>query len=340
MTDQRNGVALKWLLILPLMVYALSYLYLCLYHSQVWLFDFVIHESGKYTLLQTIIYASHFLGHIPSLSVIAIMLTGSVLTFQSSSQYAPPKSGVLVLSIACFILFSVILSIMLFGSEDTYSYILQQRQGVGNDVAGGSWNLHLPSTMTLFVLLPVYVFILKIIFRKAIVFNSGGIVYYFLAAVLVLGITSIANRGSISPVFWIWTEPRYLAHSIRELVTFPLTFFPLALYYVFKRDLNPNPSITSVQRSKLLLFISILSGLAVLLVAYQIIIPLTQGIGNLAQKPAFAHGGKLSIPYLVTSHFFEHVLDSIYFTLLSLVLWNAAMRRCQEQSNLETTVKY
>jgi hypothetical protein len=51
------------------------------------------------------------------------------------------------------------------------------------------------------------------------------------------------------------------------------------------------------------------------------------GIGQLAQTPPFAKAGTLSVPYLLASHYFEHLLDTIYFTLLTLLLWSFASRR-------------
>jgi hypothetical protein len=51
-----------WLLILlPLIAYGASYLYLAYYHHRWLLHPTVIHEGGRYSLLETMFYASHFL---------------------------------------------------------------------------------------------------------------------------------------------------------------------------------------------------------------------------------------------------------------------------------------
>ena len=70
----------------------------------------------------------------------------------------------------------------------------------------------------------------------------------------------------------------------------------------------------------------VFSLMAIIGVVYQISASLMAGIGDIAQKPSFAHGGKLTIPYLLASHYFEHVLDSIFFTLLTLFLVYSAPR--------------
>jgi hypothetical protein len=54
-------------------------------------------------------------------------------------------------------------------------------------------------------------------------------------------------------------------------------------------------------------------------------LPLSVGIGSLAQKPFFAKKCELGIPYLLASHYFEHFPDTIYFTLLSLFLYGVAV---------------
>jgi hypothetical protein len=62
-------------------------------------------------------------------------------------------------------------------------------------------------------------------------------------------------------------------------------------------------------------------GIFVLLFIYQVILPLQEGIGNLSQKPEFTKGDDLPLLYLITSHYFEHFLDTIFFVLLSAWLF-------------------
>ena len=76
----------RLLLLLPAAVYLVSYADLALYHGRAWLWSTVVHESGRYTLLETTFYASHFLGHVPVLLTVALLVAGS---WQSMS---PPPS--------------------------------------------------------------------------------------------------------------------------------------------------------------------------------------------------------------------------------------------------------
>ena len=314
----------KLILAVPFGVYLASYFYLAAYHGRVWIFGTPIHEGGTYTLLQTIGYASHFLGHIPSLSVIALMFTGAMRTFRTPSEKWETNSKLVLISLAVFLMLSWFISLKLFGSDDTLAYILQRRQAMGNDVKGGAWNLHLPSTLSLLILLPLYVVAVLAIFKEKIVFRRDGIPYAVLSLVLIGGVTAAANDGSLSPVAWIWRDPRYLAHSIRELATFPLTFFPIPLYFILKKP-SGNEGKDQYFSRPLAFFLAVLAIAAAALIAYQMTMPLLQGIGSLAQKPSFAHGGELNIPYLLASHYFEHVLDTIYFSLLCALLYDFSL---------------
>ena len=77
-----------------------------------------------------------------------------------------------------------------------------------------------------------------------------------------------------------------------------------------------------MQKRKLYQLAAVLTVLFLLGLFYQSYISLAAGIGELAQKPYFAKNGKLGIPYLLASHYFEHFLDTVYFTLLCLVLYS------------------
>lgn len=318
------SVPVAWLLFVPVATYFFSYLYLAFYHQRLWLLNTVIHEGGIYTLLQTIFYASHFLGHVPSLTVIAILFAGSLLCLQPALPQPRIQTRVLVSAIAILLALSAVISWRYFGAEDTIAYVTQHRQGVGNDVLGGSWNLHLPSTITLIVGLPLYIVLL---FRMmdlpaAPSFSRKG--YVGLAGILILLFTALSNRGSLAPLGWIWLDPRYLAHSVRELATFSLIFFPLPLYFALECANLASSCDKPIWNRSAKIIIASIAVVCVVMVAYQTAVPLQSGIGSLAQRPAFTKGPSLGLPYLLAAHFFEHVLDSIYFTLLTLLLlkWN------------------
>jgi len=142
-----------------------------------------------------------------------------------------------------------------------------------------------------------------------------------LALTLTVAMTWGINGNVGAVTAFVWSDPRYLAHSVRELLTFPLTYYPIPLYFF----LNVEEKKGDVSR-KLYGPLVLLAVVFIGLFFYQAYVPLIQGIGELAQKPAFAKGGELSIFYLLLSHYFEHFLDTIFFTLLCLILFRSSPR--------------
>jgi len=312
---------------LSLLTYLVSYFYLGYYHHRIFLFNTILHESGEYTLLQTIFYASHFLGHIPIYTVLALLFIGIYLSLTPPKFYSrlPKYNWLLPILLIILLLGSLILSKTIFGAEDTAAFIMQQKQGVGIYAEGGAWNLHLPSTLLLLLGMPIYIYLVKRIFHRNIELNPYGILYFSLGIILLVFLTMLLNRNLGATLSFILSNPRYLAHSIRELATFPLTYFPIPLYFMLKAENESNGA--APQQKGIEYGIYILSTLFLCGVFYQANFSLQAGIGNIAQKPAFASSGHLTIPYLLASHYFEHVLDSIYFAILCLWLYALAKKR-------------
>ena len=314
--------ARKLLLAIPLAVYILSYIYLAFYHNEIFLFKTIIHEGGTYNFLETLFYATHFVGHIPVHTVLALYFSGIYLCMNGRPAYRVESSRLLWLSISLVLLISAgfLISFLWFGTEDTISFLLQKKQSVTRYEQGGSWNLHLPSTMMQFLLIPIYIYLAKWLFKSPVKLNFKGVNIIVASVLLCIFMTWLVNDSPLSTVIEIWKEPRYLAHSVRELATFPVTYYPFALYFMLN---HKNPHGSQKVTGDWTLQVSIITALFLftILFAYQSIIPLMVGIGNLAQNPDFAKGGELSILYLLSSHYFEHFLESLYFILMSLLIY-------------------
>ena len=321
---RKNSLPPVFLLFIPLLTYVISYLYLAYYHGSITIMNTVIHESGSLTLLEDMFYVSHFLGHIPVHTVIGCYFIGCYLMLSGKTPPHPGTDKQTKLIIAAGLLFlflaiSFAASWHYFGSSDTMAYIRQQKQGVSIYEEGGSWNLHLPSTLLLFFFIPVYIAGAMAVFRHRIDPYRTGLGY------MMLGITGFSLctlffNDDFTVAFKLWRNPRYLAHSVRELATFPLTYFPLPLFFLLRQK-ETTPTINKISKKNL--YLILLPCLLIFLCAfsYQVYSSLAAGVGKLAQKPPFAKGGTLSIPYLLASHYFEHFLDTIYFTLLCYLLY-------------------
>lgn len=325
MTDgvtARQTIAPRLLVLVPALTYLMSYLYLALYHGRLWLWPVVVHESGRYTLLETTFYASHFLGHVPVLVTIAFLLAGSWLCMSPGVAVGSASSlrwlavGLMVLLAA-----SVAISLAHFGSDDTLSFVLQLKQRPDLYTEGGAWNLHLPSTMLQVLLIPCAVWAARCLAGRPVVWSGRGIGLLATAAVILVAMTWLANARPPAAVAAVWSDPRYLAHSVRELATFPLTYYPIPLAVLLWRE-RPRAE-HPVSRRLPEALIATAAVVFVLGFSVQVWISLANDVGSLAQRPAFARGGELSIPYLLASHSFEHVLDSIFFALVALLLVRA-----------------
>lgn len=319
----------KLLLVIPVLAYFLSYAYLAHYHKQLFIFHTVVHEGGTFSLLEDMFYASHFLGHIPVHTVLAFLFIGSYLclTPHAMESSMPQKMQLVIMSLVLFLIVSFLFSLAYFGPEDTFAYVGQQKQSVVRYEQGGSWNLHIPSTMLQFFLIPVYIFCVKSFMGSRVRTNFSGLPYLLFGILIFIIFTLFLNGNLLSAIRLVWTDPRYLAHSVRELLTFPITYYPIPLYFILTEERESNgrePTSRSAAHTYVIaaFFLIFIAGLT-----YQSWIPLTHGIAELAQKPSFAKQGKLGIPYLLAAHYFEHFLDTIYFTMFGLMIYAAAMIR-------------
>jgi hypothetical protein len=297
-------------------------LYLAWYHRQLFLFHTIVHEGGTYTFLQTLFYASHFLGHIPMLTVLAFFFTGFMICLavprHTGCLHLDKKYIFLILLV--FVCGTAVFSIIEFGQSDTWAFISQKKQSVITYEQGGSWNLHLPSTIMQLFLMPVYLYVAKKILRRPIYLNGNGAGHLLLGIFLLVTGTLSFNNDILIALSAVIFDPRYLAHSVRELATFPLIFYPLPLYIILRYSLESQLG----NRTEEIWLRPLLAAFAVVFVVgfcYQALVPLREGIGNLAQKPDFARGGKLNVAYLLASHYFEHFLDTVYFCIVCLLMY-------------------
>jgi hypothetical protein len=306
------------LLVLPIATYAVSYGYLAWYHGRVLLANTVIHENGRYTLAETTFYAPHFLGHILVLVTVALLMVGSYSSLTAvlpsvSARTALRAAGALTVLLAA----STVLAIGHWGAAETWEFVSQLRQRPDLLEPGGSWLLHLPSTLSLFAGTPLFVLAVLWFFDRPAATRADGRIAFGLAAVLVVAVTWVVVPRPVATAALVLRDPRYLAHGVRELVTFALIYFPLPLAFWLSR--SPEQRGFRWSRS-LVLTVVVLGAVFTGALAYQVLVPLERGVSELAQHPDFAPDGMLSIPYLLASHFFEHFLDSLFFALLCVLI--------------------
>ena len=305
-------------LLLPAAAFAGSYTYLAAFHGSFRLFSRVVHEDGLHTFAQTMFFFPHFLGHVPVLATLALVFAGAQTSLSPAHERsAVPARAALAAGLGAALGVSLAVSLYWFGATETWRNILQQQQSAVRMGEGGSWALHLPSTMMLLLGIPLYVAAFRALMGRPVTPNRSGAPLLAAGAAAALAMTCLVCGDPIAEAMRVWSDPRYLAHSVRELATFPVTVFPPALALLWIAEGSADRRAVDKQWTTWFA-----AGAAVfgLLLVYQVLVPLRCGIGNLAQKPAFAPGGHLPVAYLLSFHYFEHFLDMLFFAPLCLLL--------------------
>jgi hypothetical protein len=275
----------------------------------------VIHENGRLTLLGSLFYFDHFLGCAPMAVFFALLLAGGgaygcACSSLSAARRARRYGFVLLSAAAAFLVAAFLASWQIAGRERTLDYLLQRIERDGVVSRGGNWNqLQLSN-------LPIGLSILAV---ARILSPCRGVANRAAA-----GAIALAAALSATLTLWSWPgleafrNPRWLAHSLRELATYPLTGVPAAIAAIVLLE----SAFTGRSEWKIRLRWPpvVLLALAGAMTLLELAMLGDTDPLALAQRPRFAPEG-LSIAYLLASHVFEHVLDFVWLSILSAGLY-------------------
>ena len=298
------------LLSFPAAYFLISYLYLASWHQSLFLWNKVIHENGRLTLLASMFYFDHFVACVPMVVLFALCTVGGFSLANRAPVPADPArvrstATTLLFTASLFILLAFVLSIYTVGWQRTADYALQRIERDGVMSKGGNWNqLQLSN-------LPIALGALAL--GSAVWSQRGnrstrkrGLAAGAIAAI---GLATLVCVGITAFTWSSWSSflnLRWLAHSIREISTYPLTGIPIALAGVVL--VEARLSGTSTFKIQPHLQSLIFLGVSIAIVVGQLVLIRNADVLSLAQRPSFAPNG-LSIPYLLFSHVFEHFLD-------------------------------
>jgi len=305
------------LLALPVLYLGISYAYLAVWHGKFCLWRTVIHENGHHTLLGSLFYFDHFVACVPMVTFFALCVAGGFAlsnpTFKLISvTRLATVTAVLLLGAALLVLCSFVASLFIVGWQRTLDYASQRIERDGVISKGGNWNQLQLSNVPI-GLGAIGTCIALVVFSPDL--NPLG--YASFTGFGLIGLAAILSIA-ISAFNWCGWEafknPRWLAHSIREMATYPFTGIPLAMLSVLLVEFILTGSDQwTIQLSWPSV---ILIGVAALILIAQLLLLRNTNIGSIAQKPSFAPNS-LTIPYLLCSHVFEHFLDFILIFLLA-----------------------
>ncbi|HXJ35104.1 MAG TPA: hypothetical protein VMS22_13820 [Candidatus Eisenbacteria bacterium] len=302
-----DRVLLSWLAGVPAGALIGSYLWLALDHGTPWLLGTVVHEGGRYTLAQTILYWRHFLRELP---VVALYAAASVA---AATVYGPrctsaPSRAVRILALAAAVALVAgawMAAAREWGADVARREVLQSYlRDDDAPVAGIHWGYHLLSTLAYVAAAVVLGVLVQRLLdgRARTPRRAARMVWLGGVGVATVVLTILCGGLPLDTL----ADPRHLGHQAREaathlVVTLPLAFAVLLAVGRWQPDRSPS------RASSADLAIALASG--ALLLAYLAIGAIVTGAARAARPDA-----RLSA--LIAAHDFEHTLDYLLVALL------------------------
>lgn len=296
----------------PALVLVASYTLLALRHHAWNLFPVIIHEEGRYTLTETLLYFRHFVRELPVNTLIATALgilacLHSPLTFHSLD-----KPGLLSKTRRCAGLAALFLALVVIaltwlqlGFRETGIELAQYRTRDELSEFGSHWRYHLLHIADSVL----FCFGLLLMIRGLT--GAGSLNYRAVRWISAWAVFFLVLTYFFGSPLRALTDPLYLAHQAREIETHRLLTLCPALGCILLLDqILGGSSMRILPCSRM-----ILQG--IFWIALATLIPLWI-FWSLRQLdiPSLAHR-KTDLWQLAAAHHFEHMLDYFYVALLS-----------------------
>jgi hypothetical protein len=293
---------------------SIAYAAIAIHFGNWWPWLEIVHESGDKTLIDTILYFEHAARELPLDIIFGVAIGGSVLWILPRNR-APSKRFRSTLITTTFLVIAIIMlgTVSINGFTALSDNLLQMHTRPGEPLDFGShWRYHLFSRLSLILVsfgLPVL--IVKPALASNQIDQKSARHVYFWCLVLFIVLTSIF--GLTAEPF---TNPVYLGHQARELVTHGLVTLPLAWWACMV--LNNGSGQPSPGKGPLAL--PLVSGILGLLIALYVM------VGALLTS-AVSQGQTTNLVLLVFPHFFEHFFSYLVVPLVALVVCSRPVQR-------------
>ncbi|MEX2529308.1 MAG: hypothetical protein WD960_00920 [Gemmatimonadota bacterium] len=290
---------------IPLLMLAGSYAWLAMDHGTVRLWSVVVHESGRYTLGETVLYFSHFLREVPTVVAYALFLLGSSGAVQPGSLgSAGVRRGMgwAALALATALVGGALIrTAQLQGGQSAFLDLAQYRTRDDLVGYGTHWRYHWLSTLWFGAAAGLAPLLLNRLLGARALRLHGT----FLAAAWGYSILLTLVFGLSEEVF---RDIRYVGHQAREIMTHGPTTLLLGMGILLAAG-------GSEKRGNLQAFnpprwmTAGFAGLVLLIPVYLAGLSLT---GDVMEHGQTAEG----LAAMVAAHYFEHSLDYILALLL------------------------
>jgi len=289
----------------PALVLLASYAWLALDHGTLLLWGVVVHESGRYTLGETILYFSHFLREVPITVGYALFLlgiSGGAARWPDQDHGGGRRvGGIAVLLVGALASGALLVTAASQGWGSALQDLFQYRMRDDLSGYGTHWRYHWLSTLWFGAAVGVAPAlagrIMGVPGLRPHRFWTRVAWAYFLALTLVFGLSAD-----------IFVDARYAGHQAREIMTHgPVTLLLGVGIVLMTRARGASPS--AEMRAMPTPMLWILAALSVLVPAYLAMVSLSGDIMEQGQSD-------LGLVAMVGAHYFEHSLDYLFFLLL------------------------
>jgi hypothetical protein len=274
----------------PLTVWILSYLVLVREFGRWDLRRTLIHETGRYTLRETIFYYDHFLRELPIDGLFAWAILWSYAAAGVQVPRLLPWAGAASVALIAFLLWIFGGSVHAVGWKPTMLSLFQYRETDTRSGWGTHWQMHFLSTAVclLLFMLPGVLFAPPADLRNQALLILG----------IFLGLSAVFGCG------WkALTHPRWILHGAREIFTYVVTVGLPALGLLWAPAVAGRVRLSAAAVAMLM---AVAAAAGYIFAVYR--------RTDLNAEASSSRG----LLFLLSGHFFEHMLDVIYIALLIL----------------------
>jgi hypothetical protein len=302
-----SNLAKRLLFYVPFTVLAASFVAICVHFRTAWPWHVIVHEDGRRTLFETILYFEHALGELPLEVLLSAAVAGWMLWLCGSPAAKPGATwniGIIAFALDATIFVG---ATMHAGAHAAMLNLLQYHTRDSEPmIFGNHWQYHFLSQLAL-MLLPAFLYV-------------GQVGNPAMANRPVILITALALFAILTIVFGLSSAPfmdaRFLGHQGRELFTHALVTVPLAIGCCLA---IPRGKLATESVSKPRIW-----PIAAILVCILLAVYLRFGIVLTRSQRLVQSSDWIKV---ICGHFFEHTISYLVVTVHSVFFYLLGARR-------------
>ncbi len=336
--SEKRKVSLPLILCLsvPSFLLTAAYLKMCFFYQKGWLFGTIVHENGRYTLLQTIFYFRHFCWELLGKAVYAFYIVGAFYLYgkprtpnDDRVKGKIHRTGILLSGL--FVLGIVMLAILLtahqVGWKETGMGIAQFRTSEVKPIAfGAHWRNHLLSNIVLFSASSFVVLLYRGVYCKSHLSKRRFANLFFLAIGIFAALTFVFGVN-IDP----FRTPGYLGHQLREifgsdLPVVMLLSLAVLIYLEDKYDSDKTNHLLRIKTDRKYVTSHLLGWSLPLILIPAFLIQKVLALDISGEMAGLPGAKDWSVLDLFAWHFYEHSLDYLFVVSLVYFLYLLTLR--------------